>query len=493
MRSIRQYLQAHVTWGSALVLTIGSILLALAIRHLDTLEFDEALEDQTRMLASLVERRGRFIEIELPRELWPEFRAGNKPEYFQFRLSDGSVMTRSESLLGRDLPLLPTATGAPVLMNLRLPDGRRGRIAQIVLTPRVGEEGEEGLGLGDHFFQIPDSLPPDSASVVLGFARSREALDAMLLKVYATLVGMDILLVSLVAILVRRALRRGFQPVEEMNAQILELGPTRLHKRMQLPQTPTELGSVVSALNGFLEELHTVFLRERRFTSDVAHELRTPVAEFRAACEVGAKWADDPALVRRRFENLRESAVNMERTLNDLLDLSRLDRGTVRLETEATPVATLVDSSWSRVCAREGGFGRSLENGIDPTLHLDTDPHKLGQILYNLLSNAVQYSPPDSVIACSSERTSGGPWELRFSNPTKAIEQEDLRHIFERFWRKDAARTAGGHAGLGLSIVQALAETLGIQVAAELSEDKLFTVRLRFSARGAGGSARHAS
>lgn len=482
MRSIQRYLSTRILWGSASVLVGGTVILALVLHALDVREFDAALEDKAQELASLMDREGRFIEIGLAHDVWPEFQAGEDPEYFQFRLLDGSVMMRSKSLQGRDLPFLPKAVGPPAHMNLRLPNGRRGRFVQIIFSPRVeeDEEGDEAEEPDGDYFRIPDTMQPESVLVVLGLVRSRESTDILLLKVYAILAGMDLLLVTLIAGLIRRVLRKGFLTVEEMNAQIGELEPTRLHKGLNLPETPVELDSVVSALNRLLEKLHDAFQWERRFTSDVTHELRTPVSEFRAACEVGAKWSDDPALVRKRFDNLRESAVNMERILVGLLDLTRLDQGAVRIESTVTAIAALVDSSWGRVCNDNVDSVHRLENHIDRSLHLKTDPVKLEQIIVNLLSNAVRYSPPGSSVSCASEHASDGKWELRFSNPTDALEQEDLRHMFERFWRKDAARTGGGHSGLGLSIVQVLAEALGIEVIADLTADRVFTVTLRF-------------
>jgi two-component system sensor histidine kinase QseC len=148
----------------------------------------------------------------------------------------------------------------------------------------------------------------------------------------------------------------------------------------------------------------------------------------------------------------------------------------------ATGMAALVDSCWARVCNSGVGSGHPFENRIDGALRLNTDPLKLEQIVFNLLNNAAQYSPPGAAIVCASAKGAGGKWELSFRNPVQDLGQEDLDHIFERFWRKDAARTAGGHAGLGLSIVQALADTLGIQVAADLADNGVFSIRLGFPA-----------
>ena len=481
MKSIRQYLRNRIIWGTAAILTTGGVLLALAIRHLDILEFDATLEAKARTLATLVLREHRTIEVDFAGEFMPEFETAGNTEYFQFRLLDGSVIERSDMLGDRDLPFLPHAVGVPVFDNLRLPDGRPGRFVQIAFPPRSAGP-DEAIQNGDRF-QIPEGIDPDTAHVVLAVARSRMGLDAFLQKVYLALAAVDLLLVGLIALLVRWTLRKGLQPLSDLNLQIARLGPEALDQRVHLPDAPAEVAVFPGTVNSVMEALHAAFVRERRFTSDAAHELRTPVAEFRVACEVGAKWSDDPALVRRRFDNLRESAVNMERMLGGLLDLTRLDQCTVQIEPTATAVAALVDSSWERVCSGVVVSGRRLENNIDRSLHLNTDPVKLQQIVFNLLSNAVRYSPPGLSVSCASEHASDGKWELRFSNPTENLEQEDLRHIFERFWRKDAARTGSRHSGLGLSIVQALADALGIKVFADLTADRVFTVTLRFPAQ----------
>jgi two-component system sensor histidine kinase QseC len=187
--------------------------------------------------------------------------------------------------------------------------------------------------------------------------------------------------------------------------------------------------------------------------------------------------------VKRRFENLQASAIKMERMLEGLLDLSRIDSGIIQVRPTETDIAKLVDTCWERVCRAGGDSGHTLENSIYGALQLNTDPVLLEQIMLNLLSNAVCYSPPGSAVVCKSRRTSSGVWELSISNHSETLDPGDLCHIFERFWRKDAARTEGRHSGLGLSIVHALAEVLDIRISADLTDESLFVVRLQFPAQ----------
>ena len=481
MKSIQHYLRSRIIGGSAAILVVGSVLIAVAIRHLDILEFDAALENKARTLDALVLHA--LTETNGADSFMPELDTAEKAEFFQFRRRDGSLILRSNSLGGHDLPFLPDAETATVFQNVLLPNGRPGRFVQIIVRPpKAGTQVSIREGDKVHN-QVADAY--DTADAVLAVAQSREELNELLWSVYIALATVDLVLVGMIAFLVCKALRTGLQPLADLHAQIARFGPDTLSHRIHLPDAPAEIAILPATVNASIEALEAMFERERQFTSDVAHELRTPVAEFRAACEVGAKWADDPALVRRRFENLRESAGNMERMLTELLDMSRLDKGAVHLQMKTTLIAALLDTCWTRI----GGVGGGrLENRIDRSLSLDTDPDILEQILFNLLHNAASYGLCDAPILCESEATPSGTWVLRISNRTEALEVGDVRHVFERFWRKDAARTGGQGYGLGLAIVRALATALELRVSADLSPEGVFTVSLSGNKRATKAS-----
>jgi signal transduction histidine kinase len=110
-----------------------------------------------------------------------------------------------------------------------------------------------------------------------------------------------------------------------------------------------------------------------------------------------------------------------------------------------------------------------------------TDREKLNRILVNLFSNAVAYSPVGSEVRCTA-CAAGRGFVLSVSNPTDALEPDDLPRVFDRFWRKDAARAEARHAGLGLSLVAAFCKLLGIAVEARLNPGKIFEIRLQAGA-----------
>ena len=474
MKSIRQYLRLRVVWGAAAILSTGTLLLALAIRHLDIHEFDEILEAKARTLAALLLHEHGFEKANSTDTSISDTGLDKGDAFFQIFLIDGTEILRSSTLGDQRLPFKPDARDASVFRNLRLPDGRRGRYVQIMLANENTPQQHDG---SPHANDRSSTSTPKYAIL---FAQSREKLDALLTRIFLALAAVDVLLVGLIAILIHDALSKGLQPLDNLKTQIAHLGPENLATRIHLPEAPNEIAEFPVLINSFMEALQMASAREQRFTSDVAHELRTPVAEFRAACEVGARWSDDPNLVRKRFDNLKDSALNMERMLVGLLEISRMDRGVLQIHTSPIRVQPLIDACWSRVCRGDDRPKRRLDSRVSRELTLDTDTLILEQIVFNLLGNAASHSTPESTVVCESARTPDGGCELRISNPADTLDSEDLQHIFERFWRKDLARTGGHHSGLGLSIVKELANALGVQASAELTQAGIFIFTLRF-------------
>ncbi len=478
MRSIGNYLQSRLFIGLTIIVAFGSIILAIAMRALDLREFDAALETKARTLSTLIFQHPGAIEVDFADEFLPEFEQDKDKEYFLVRLFDGTVIEGSKDLDVSLLPLIADRLEKPGFQNLTLPDGRRGRFVQIAVQPRTDTRAldEDEVDL----FPLPDGIDTSRPYVLLTVAWGRQQLDTILWTIYAILLGMMLLLILLLTLLVRRFLRLGFKPIEEMNDQIRGLGPKTLDRRIMLHDPPAELEPALSTLNGFLDDLQKAFSRERRFTSNVAHELRTPVAEFRLACEIGAKWPDDPAMVRQRFDELRESALLMERKVKGLLDLSRLDNHAVPVTLTEIRLHPFIGTRWQQTRDAYNPHRISLVNEIENSRIIRSDEVKLDMILQNLFFNAMSYSVPDSTVTISSRAANEGGYIVSISNHTVQLESDDIERLFDRFWRKQPGESGGHRLGLGLSIVHSLAELLGIQVGADLSRTGIFVIHLTF-------------
>ncbi|MGH3042916.1 MAG: sensor histidine kinase, partial [Gaiellaceae bacterium] len=256
-----------------------------------------------------------------------------------------------------------------------------------------------------------------------------------------------------------------------------------LDARVDVTKPPREVAVVVEQVNALLARLEAGFTRERRLSSDIAHELKTPIAELRNLSDVGARWPEDRASVRQFFEDAGAIAQQMERIVVHLLALARYDEGREQVWTAPVGVAEIVDAAWKPLTREAAAKGLEFRQEISRGLRFETDPEKLTLMVQNLLSNAVTYSPPGALVVCASEETAGRV-SVSFTNPVENLEPEDLSVMFDRFWRKDEARAGGRNVGLGLALVRALADLLGIEIETRLLPDR--TLRITLSKLVAG-------
>ena len=483
MKSIRRELTVRLVTGTFAMLVAASALFGAAVHSRLVREFDRALETKARMLAVLTSRKGQRIEVDFSGEYMPEFKSEHHPEYFQILLQDGSVIETSATLGGHRLPVKPPRSDEPLFLNVRLPDGRRGRLVQMAILPRAEDEEPDDTETNDEDrqFQVPSTLNPASVFVILTVARSRADLDALLISLSVTLGATGMLLLLGIGLLVHLSIRTGLQPVEAINRQVSAIGPDALDRRIHLPFPPRELQAILHTLNNLLERLQRAFERERRFSSDVAHELRTPVAELRTVCEVGERWPEDTESVRSFFYDARGIALQMERIVTSLLVLARCESGGAPVTKETLHIESVIRECWHRASEEAKTKQLRLELRIAPSLTVSTDREKLEMIMRNLIENAVCYSAPGGAITCTTDETGPG-LDLAIDNQAADLTHEDLEHLFERFWRKDPARSDRGHLGLGLSIVKALSDLLGIGLRITLKEGTVFEARLSFPA-----------
>lgn len=173
----------------------------------------------------------------------------------------------------------------------------------------------------------------------------------------------------------------------------------------------------------------------------------------------------------------------MERIVVHLVALARYDEGREQVKTDRVRVAEIVDAAWRPLAAEAAAKRLEFRQQISPALCFETDPDKFALIVTNLLSNALAYSPPGTSVVCASDEADGRS-SRSFSNRAANLERQDLAVMFDRFWRKDEARTGARNVGLGLSLVRALADLLGIQIETRLDVDKTLRITLSRSISG---------
>jgi signal transduction histidine kinase len=465
MNSLRRTLGRRLLVALSFALVICGVAVDLVVRERLTAQFDAGLEAKARFLASLVkEEAGEPVEVDVDDAPMPEFYRGPAPEYYQVWLDPTHVIARSPSLGVGDLP-------APErFADLDLPDGRRGR----AVTFHVSEvRFQRKRGRPDRTEQAP------SAIVVV--ARERASLDRAQDAVTFALGLSGLVLLGGIPILVARTVRRSLRPLDRLGDEVARIDATSLVRRFESADLPAELVPVVGRLNALLDRLEQSFERERRFSADVAHELRTPLAELRATAEVALRFPEARTTGPSPLEDVLGATEQMQRLVEALFTLARCESGRQAVSLESVSLAPALADAWAPFAARAAEKALHVEGACPADLAANTDPVLLGSVLTNLFSNAVEYTPEGGAIVWQVGRL-GDHIELSVANTNTDLADEDRTRAFEPFWRKDAARSGGVHSGLGLSLVSAFTRLIGGECQLQRRDPQHVEVRLRLPA-----------
>lgn len=257
-------------------------------------------------------------------------------------------------------------------------------------------------------------------------------------------------------------------------------------------------GSTHGALGVFVDVTRIERLEQVRqeFLSNVSHELRTPLTAILAFVETLESGAIENAEARDRFlPIIRKSATRMQHLIDDILELSAIEAGNVRVSAEPIKLHLIVNDVVSSLAAKADAEGISVINAVDADAMVHADPRRLEQMLTNLVDNAIKFNRdggqvtikyerlpeepsgaghPSSVVGRSSDR-------IIVEDTGEGIPSQHLERLFERFYRVDRARSREmGGTGLGLAIVKhlALAQNGEVTVTSQLGKGSTFTIEL---------------
>lgn len=338
---------------------------------------------------------------------------------------------------------------------------------------------------------VPVVSPPSSEILgLLQLAGSLETVDHARRLLLLVLGGGTLLGVALTALVALTTLRAALRPLDQVTETALQI--TRaddLSRRIPLSGPPTgEVGRLIVAFNDTLERLESLFETQRRFLADVSHELRTPLTAIRGNVDLIRRMgvADPESL-----EAITSEVDRMTRMVRDLLLLAQAESGKLRLAEDVVELDTLLLEVYkqAKVLAQERV---EVRLGQEDQARVVGDRDRLKQMLLNLAANAIEYTPAGGRVTLGLARV-GDRARLIVADTGPGIPQEELPHIFERFYRIDRSRkrTNGGGAGLGLSIAYWIARSHHghVEVASEVGQGTTFSVWLPLGREEAVGEA----
>jgi heavy metal sensor kinase len=257
-------------------------------------------------------------------------------------------------------------------------------------------------------------------------------------------------------------------PVKRIIETAESIGAQNLSRRLEVPKARDELRRLTQTLNAMLHRIETSFNKITQFTADASHDLRTPVAVMRTTAEIALRRPRTIAEYRNALSKILATSVETSELLENLLTLARADAGALGMDMHRVDLGAHVRKAQERAALL------SAEKNVDVTLEAPANPVwvtadaiAIDRLLLILLDNAVKYSPPGGrcEIALSQDQS-----EARISvrDSGIGIAQDDLKSIFDRFYRADRARSKNtGGAGLGLAIARWITELHGGMIAVE--------------------------
>ena len=270
--------------------------------------------------------------------------------------------------------------------------------------------------------------------------------------------------------------RRAFAPVRQITQTAREIGEGGdLSRRIGLTGRKDEIHTLAAEFDAMFARLEQAFDREKQFTDDASHELRTPTAVILSQSEYALQNTHPQGETRAALESIHTQAARMAALLSQLLMLARADKGRQVVQREPVDLSELVEMVAETEAEQAEARNITVQTELEPGVMVQGDETLLMRLLINLTENAIRYGRPGGQVKLTLRRQDGEAVGT-VEDDGIGIAPEDLDKIWQRFWQADPARSGGG-AGLGLSMVRWIAQAHGgrVTVQSEPGKGSIFT------------------
>ncbi len=263
--------------------------------------------------------------------------------------------------------------------------------------------------------------------------------------------------------------RAAVEPVSEIAAQAESVRPGEVNQRITAHAGVSEFNGLVRVLNQMLERLDRGVLAQRRIIADVSHDLRTPITAMLGELEVALRRRRSPDQYQAILQSLLEEVNHLSSINETLVTLARIEAGELAPERVPTDVDGLLRRAAERIRPRAGKRTISIHARMNGDDEITIDQHLIGLVLDQLLDNAVRHTPDAANIQVRAA-PSDDALAVTVEDDGDGVPNDALPHLFERFYRGDAARGRSAGAGLGLTVVAAIIAAHGGVIRAAASD-----------------------
>jgi len=275
---------------------------------------------------------------------------------------------------------------------------------------------------------------------------------------------------------------RAMRPVAALTRTAERITAQDLSRRIPTTRQAQEFQRLTEVFNDMLNRLEKSFQQATRFSADAAHELKTPLTILQGQLEESLRSAEDGSELQKLCAGLLEEVQRLKNIVRKLLLLSLADAGELKIHLESIDLSQLIESTIED--ARILAPALHIESSIAPGAAVAADPDLLGQVLQNLVSNAIKYNTDGGLVRMELSRDAN-MFRLAVTNSGEPIPGEAQARLFERFYRGDPSRSkAVEGVGLGLSLAREIARAHGGDLVLAGSDASGTTFELRLPADG---------
>ncbi len=463
MNSIKKKLTRYLSISVSVLLVLILLATDISVDTWISQEFDKAMINKSNLLITLVSEDVNEVDFDFADEFMPEFSGKKDPEYFQL-WHDNKVFERSKTLAlfdVNDLPHVDTELHKSKIINITLPDGRSGRMITARFIPQVDSDIREKFSIS-----VAD-FAKTQKPMKLSYAISNESLNQTLWFVDIIFILSSLSTVFAVRLIVHKVVERELTPLDSLNSEIKSINLNSDIDSISIENLPEELLPIADGINHFLSENRILYAREKRMTSDIAHELKTPIAELINLTEVAIKFPEEKLISATFTTDVLSISERLKNIVNSILLLQKSSN-----HAELTKIELNIEKLMSTILHRESKAGRNVAFTISPKIDtIVTNKFAIETILSNLLSNALHYSPansPVTILVAPDVNTA----RVKFSISNTSVYQytaTELEKFFEPLWQKDQSRTSSQRYGLGLAIVKSYCDNINAEISIALA------------------------
>ncbi|HEX2746413.1 MAG TPA: HAMP domain-containing sensor histidine kinase [Verrucomicrobiales bacterium] len=487
-------LLSFLVWTTGILVAGGFVIYSVMGKYLAD-ENDHFLEDRLNFYETTL-KLDYFRKTNQPAAIsllsmpeWERISKTENPDMVKvWYAADGKFLTRSPSLVVSEKEATPDIANQP-----RDPPRPEVHGTQALFKNYTAWDGRPARMISRQY--VPDKTDPRIPDIYMQIFVGRDllTLEATLSKVRWFLVKIGLTVMGAALVASRFIIRRGVRPVKSLADQI-EVMPltTEAGERFGLPGAPTELQPVVGRLNALMDRVGVAIEHERQFASNAAHELRNPLAAIRSTIEVALSRNRKGEEYEEALESIWQSQQGMQRVVDHLLLLARLESGHGRHEFPSEPavLGRMLKKSWRNcIDVAEEKKLRVAWQVEDPEAEIMVVISLLDIVFTNLLENAVNYTPAGGEVRIHAA-VREGICGVAVENTNPGLTPQVLEDTFAPFWRADPnASGHRGNAGIGLALCRRIAITLGGRISASLTAENMVRYLAEFPVSLASESA----